>query len=116
MATDVAIEDVKALLDMATSSMDWGSGFLDHDEVAVLRRVAVAIGSDPIDATPNEWRSQYAHAYKPTMRSVWEPYNPLTAPRPKRLPDIEVCEHCPLNESDPIHHGIDNLPTGEETP
>jgi hypothetical protein len=110
MATDVAIEDVKALLDMATNSMDWGSGFLDHDEVAVLRRVAVVIGSDPIDATPNEWRSQYAHAYKPAKRSVWEP---------ERFPNleiIEVCEHCPLSEADPIHHGIDNLPIGEETP
>lgn len=62
--TVIETEDLKALFDLAVSSMDFGSGFLDSDEVSMLRRVAVTIGVDPWVATPHLFRSQFPHPYE----------------------------------------------------
>lgn len=56
--------DLQALFDIAVGSMNFTSGFLDSDEVAVLRRVAVAIGVDPMVGTPREFATQFPHDYK----------------------------------------------------
>lgn len=50
---------LRVLFDVATGSMDFGSGFLDDEEVAALREVAVLIGADPDDATPEKFRCKY---------------------------------------------------------
>lgn len=102
-----ATEDIKALLDIATHSMDWGSGFLDHEEVATLRRVAEAVGVDPIEVTPSEWRRQYAHEFK------------AVPPRPAHLRPIDgplapTCTFCHVGPNDTIHHGEGRLATGVE--
>lgn len=63
--TIIDTEDLKALFDVAVSSMDFGSGFLDTDEVNMLRRIAEAIGVDPMVATPHDFRSRYSHQFVP---------------------------------------------------
>ena len=56
-------EDAQALFDMVCNSMDFGSGFLETNDVNVLRKVAVAIGVDPMVATPSEFKTQYRHTF-----------------------------------------------------
>lgn len=65
----VPAEDLAALFDIAVGSLNFGSGFLDSDEVEVLRRVAVAIGMDPMAGTPKEFARRIAHAHVPEVPS-----------------------------------------------
>lgn len=51
--------DLRALLDVATGSLDFGSGFLDNEQVEVLRRLATVVGIDPILVTPSNFTFQY---------------------------------------------------------
>lgn len=44
--TDVT-EAVTKLYDLMVNTMDWGSGFLDHEDVAHIRAVQVACGFEP---------------------------------------------------------------------
>lgn len=62
----VEVEDVKALLDIATQSMDFGSGFLDDEEVETMRRIAAQVGVDPINVTPSSFTGKYFHSYRPS--------------------------------------------------
>lgn len=72
-------EDLRALFDVAVGSMNFTSGFLDTDEVNMLRRVAILIAVDPMNATPSEFRRQYKHSFKayvdarhgPTKTCYW---------------------------------------------
>jgi hypothetical protein len=88
--TEISTEDLRALFDVAVGSMNFASGFLDTDEVNMLRRVAGLIGVDPMEATPHEFRQQYPHAFKESrslfaserLMCGWcnrESYNPLHA-------------------------------------
>ncbi len=52
-------ELLRALFDVAVSSMDFGSGFLDDEEVAGLRQAAAVLGVDPAEATPRNFRCKY---------------------------------------------------------
>ena len=52
------------LFDALVHSMDFGSGFLDTQEVEALRGMAAALGVDPREATPLEFIAQYPHAFK----------------------------------------------------
>lgn len=49
----------RIVFDTAVNSMDFGSGFLDHEEVEALRAFAVLLGVDPMVATPDNFRCQY---------------------------------------------------------
>lgn len=51
--------DLRALLDIATSSLDFGSGFLNDEEVEILRSVAVTLGVDPMRVTPSNHECKY---------------------------------------------------------
>lgn len=62
--TPIPTEDLRALFDVAVGSMNFASGFLDTDEVNMLRRVAEALSVDPMEATPHEFRTQYPHAFR----------------------------------------------------
>lgn len=53
--------DLRAILDVATQSMDFGSGFLDNEQVEVLRGIAVLLGLDPVVATPFNFRELYGY-------------------------------------------------------
>lgn len=52
-------EQLQIVFDVAVGSLDFGSGFLDDEEVAGLRAVAVVLGVDPMDATPSNFMCKY---------------------------------------------------------
>lgn len=59
-------EDLRALFDIAVNALDFGSGMLDDAEVETLRRVAVVLGVDPLEATPRSHMKNYPHTYVDT--------------------------------------------------
>jgi len=50
---------LRGVFDVAVGSMNFSSGFLDAEEVEMLRRLAVIIGVDPREATPREFLCGY---------------------------------------------------------
>lgn len=64
-------ELLEAAFDVATSSLDFGSGFLDDEQVEALRGIAVLLGVDPLVATPANYVCKY------TGEHEW----PTTGPR-----------------------------------
>lgn len=61
--TEIETEDLRALFDVAVGSLNFTSGFLDTDEVNMLRRIAVTLGVDPMTATPTQFGRQYPHPF-----------------------------------------------------
>lgn len=57
-------EDVRALLDIIATSMDFGSGFLETEQVVILRRVAHYVGMDPEALTPRNMPHTFASGHK----------------------------------------------------
>jgi hypothetical protein len=54
---------LQAVLDLAINSMDFGSGFWDHEECDAARRIAVLLGVSPWVATPDSLRGTYPHRF-----------------------------------------------------
>lgn len=61
---EVPDSTLRILFDALTNSMDFGSGFLDSEDVEALRAVAVLLGVDPMYGTPSEFTGQYPHPYE----------------------------------------------------
>lgn len=69
--------DLRALLDLATGSLDFGSGFWDNEQTEAARKCAVVCGLDPIKVTPRNFLTTYepdrvaviTHA---TYSKLWE--------------------------------------------
>jgi hypothetical protein len=57
-------DDLRTLFDLVVHSLDFGSGFLDGNDVPALRRVAELIGVDPMIATPENEAWKYPHKFK----------------------------------------------------
>lgn len=95
MKKKFVVEDVQMLFDLMVHSMDFGSGFLDDDEVEALRRVAEQLGVEKDVATPSEFKHKYPHEFKPKS---W---------------DSTRCEKCDRAEDwkahQPIEHEIYGL-------
>lgn len=51
--------DIQALLDLATSSLDFGSGFWDEEQVEIARKMAGILGIDPFVVTPSNMACKY---------------------------------------------------------
>lgn len=68
MSKDIVLplDKVKHLFDLVIGSMDFGSGFLDDDDVDLLREIARWIGVSPDVATPTDWRHKYPHPFQRT--------------------------------------------------
>ena len=122
-------ETGQILFDALVQSMDFGSGFLDSEEVEALRGLAVAIGVDPNTATPDEFAAGYPHPYDgETNRmlaarrigaTLWpgmpnptgKPFNPGDIDE-SRMPDYPPCKvgpwgrACGKPEDDPIHVAV----------
>jgi hypothetical protein len=49
----------RAVFDVAVHSMNFGSGFLDDEEVEALRAAAVLLGVSPDEATPRQFICKY---------------------------------------------------------
>lgn len=56
-------DDARRLFDLALGMDAACSGYMDSEDVALMRRMAEALGVDPAVATPGEFASQYPHAY-----------------------------------------------------
>lgn len=59
------------VFDNLVHSMDFGSGFLDSEDVDALREVAKTLGVNPMDATPKEFASSYPHPYEQYAGKDW---------------------------------------------
>ena len=55
---------VMTVFDIATESMDFGSGFLDEEEVLALRALAEALGVDPLLATPRNLKCRFTGTHE----------------------------------------------------
>ena len=60
---EIEFETLRVMYDAVRGSMDFGSGFLDSEDVKALREVAVIIGVDPMDATPETFARNYPHPW-----------------------------------------------------
>ena len=58
------------LFDLATNSMDFGSGFWDADDTGIARAVALLLGVDPSEATPRNVLALYPHPFRPYPQST----------------------------------------------
>ncbi len=67
-------EVAQAVFDIATGSLNFGSGFLDTEEVEALRALAVAIGVDPMVGTPYEFAVRTPHPYTPDANDTASRY------------------------------------------
>jgi hypothetical protein len=56
-------ETAQILFDALVGTLDFGSGFLDDDEVCALRDLAVLLGVDPLEATPQTYRVRMTHPF-----------------------------------------------------
>lgn len=84
--------DVRELLDMIATSMDFGSGFLDTNDVRLLRRVAYLVGTDPEALTPDNM------PHKPKPRYDGRPDWRFTGQYPH-------CDKCYKPWGHPLHQG-----------
>lgn len=96
-----------ALFDLCVGSMDFGSGFLDKEDVVALRAVAVVLGVDPMTGVPSDYKTEFKHTYVPDD------------PKPVRYPSVHVwggpvvwdelparepiCVHCSQSQDHPAH-------------
>lgn len=84
------LDIARKVFDTAVDSMDFGSGFLDDEEVLALREFAVAIGVDPMTATPYGFSAKYNHVF--VLSRGW-------------YGERGLCGQCYLAEDAPCHHG-----------
>src|SRR4051812_43093780 len=56
--------DIQALLDLATGSMDFGSGFWDEEQVEIVRKIAAVLGVDPMLVTPSNFTCKYSGTHR----------------------------------------------------
>lgn len=56
--------DLRALLDLATGSMDFGSGFWDEEQTEIARKAATVLGVDPSLVTPHNFACKYTGAHE----------------------------------------------------
>jgi hypothetical protein len=81
-------ELARIVFDTAISSMDFGSGFLDNDEVDALRELAVLLGVDPDVATPESHRSRFCPGHQ------WGEWAEDTEPRATGWHRSSYCALC----------------------
>lgn len=90
---EIETDLLRALFDLATGSMDFGSGFLDQSDVEALRKVAKLLGVDPLLATPSNFTCQYRGVHEWTDQ-VW---GGLGGPGKGRY--CRICRHFEPKES-----------------
>lgn len=92
---EIADEKLQRLFDMIIHSLDFGSGFLEDDDVVLLRDIAKQLGVNPQIATPDDFRSQYNHVFEQHSARAIEV-------RPERAGE---CAHCRKSIDAPCHKG-----------
>jgi hypothetical protein len=91
----IEVEKLKMLFDLIVQSMDFGSGFLDHEDVTLLREIAVIIGVDPMEGTPSEMVARIVHPFKRRDYPAGYHFDPSRY--------YEWCRWCGKRHDDPIH-------------
>jgi hypothetical protein len=59
---------LRDVLDVATMSMDFASGFMDDEQVEALRTAAVALGIDQMVVTPSHYVCKYRGTHQWELR------------------------------------------------
>jgi hypothetical protein len=114
------------VFDALVHSMDFGSGFLDTEEVQALRGLAEALGVDPATSTPDEFKRDFPHTFvgetdreqvawmcgaltqTRAVSATGSPYTVNTV-NDDALPDYAPCKvgsygrKCLRPEADPMH-------------
>ena len=86
---------LEAVFDIATGSMDFGSGFLCDEEQEALRELATKLGIDPMRATQHTHRCKYRGSH------VWGDWYTPPA-RPGYVPvTSRHCRECQRREDAP---------------
>jgi hypothetical protein len=85
------LDTARKVFDSAVGGMDFGSGFLDDEEVAALRAFAVALGLDPMLATPSKFSAKYNHDFVLSTSSYYAKKG--------------MCNTCLKDEDAPCHNG-----------
>ena len=115
----IPLETAQRLFDALATSMDFGSGFLETDDVKALRELAVLIGVDPLLGTPDTFVKDYPHPFKPMTdplmiarvfdmtRSEWNGTQWVSVPGPGQPPFVP-CQrgaypYCQKDENHPLH-------------
>jgi hypothetical protein len=57
-------DSAQRVFDALSNSMDFGSGFLESEDVLALRELARVIGVDPSIGTPDEFKRDFPHAFE----------------------------------------------------
>lgn len=63
--------DLRALLDLATQSMDFASGFMCEEDVECLHAVARVLGVDLLTVTPHNFQCKYNGPHKWEFKLGW---------------------------------------------
>lgn len=71
--------DLRAVLDVCTGSMDFGSGFLDNEQVEAIRKLAEILDVDPLRVTPSNFACQYGAPHQWAWSKEWR-HAKITAP------------------------------------
>lgn len=72
---EIPKEVLQIVFDTAIQSMEFGSGFLDDEEVGGLRACAVILGVDPDVATPENFKCKYSGRHEPYGAQYQFPQN-----------------------------------------
>lgn len=102
-------ETAQRLFDALVNSMDFGSGFLETDDVEALRGLAVALGVDPATGTPGPFKAKYPHAFDGETDRMTVGYMFGALINEALMPDYIPCKFgqwgafCMKPETDPIH-------------
>lgn len=73
-------EALQALFDIAVGSMNFGSGFLDKEEVDVLVDIARTLGVADIQAIPETMKTTYPHLWHQDCDLPWRCNKPQGHP------------------------------------
>ena len=101
----VTAADLRTLLDIAVNSLGFGSRFWDSEETDSARRIAIALGVNPMEATPNDLARHYPHDYQAGARGscVWCRCTPESWPHQKRE-DPEKATRAEVAGSESVCH------------
>lgn len=78
----LARDDAQRIFDLAVGADQAASGFMETDDVAAMRRLAVAIGADPKECTGVEFVAQFPHEYLPGVPDLSEHRQTVSEGRP----------------------------------
>lgn len=105
-------EDAQRIFDVAVGADSACSGYMETDDVHAMRRLAVALGVDPNECTPDQFASQYPHPHKRRQVNAVMGYGETGEQAQARIAREradQTCwvgtygRRCGKSEDDPIH-------------